>query len=70
MFDDASFYNRLAESSASYGKAKCADSPMYIAISALDFDAKMMLCIGYLFFKYCIPTHPLPSFAGCPAILC
>lgn len=52
MFDDASFYNRLAESSASYGKAKCADSPMYIAISALDFDEDLLAAIndadGYL----------------------
>ena len=42
MFDDARFYNSLAESSESYGKAKCSDSPMYIAISALDFDEDLL----------------------------
>ena len=38
MFDDALFYNSLALSSKSYGKAKCSDSPMFIAISELDFE--------------------------------
>ena len=42
MFDDARFYNRLAEDSGSYGKAKCTDSAMYIAISALDFDDDLL----------------------------
>ena len=42
MFDDARFYNRLAESSNSYGKAKCSDAPMFIAISALDFDDDLL----------------------------
>ena len=37
MFDDARFYNSLAQDSQSYGRARCADSAMYIAISALDF---------------------------------
>ncbi len=38
MFDDAKFYSKLAESSKSYGKAKCSDSAMFLAISQLDFD--------------------------------
>lgn len=38
MFDDARFYGRLAEDSKSYGRAKCADSAMFVAISALDFE--------------------------------
>lgn len=42
MFEDARFYNRLAENSKSYGRAKCSDSPMYIAISALDFDDDLL----------------------------
>lgn len=42
MFEDARFYNRLAEDSKSYGRAKCSDSPMYIAISALDFDDDLL----------------------------
>ena len=52
MFDDARFYNSLAESSQSYGKAKCSDSPMFIAISALDFDDDLLVAMedadGYL----------------------
>lgn len=42
MFDDARFYNRLAESSKSYGKATCADCAMFIAISALDFEDDLL----------------------------
>lgn len=42
MFDDARFYNSLAEDSKSFGKAKCSDSAMYIAISALDFDDDLL----------------------------
>ena len=42
MFDDARFYNRLAEDSASYGKVKCSDSAMYITISALDMDDDLL----------------------------
>ena len=38
MFDDARFYNSLAQDSKSYGRAKCADSAMFIAIGALDLD--------------------------------
>lgn len=42
MFDDARFYGSLAENSKSYGKAKCSDSAMYIAISALDFEDDLL----------------------------
>lgn len=42
MFDDARFYSRLAESSKSYGRAKCSDSAMYLAISQLDFDDDLL----------------------------
>ena len=42
MFDDARFYGSLAENSKSYGKAKCTDSAMYIAIGALDFDDDLL----------------------------
>ena len=42
MFDDARFYGKLAEDSKSYGKARCSDSAMYIAISALDFDDDLL----------------------------
>ena len=42
MFDDARFYNSLAQDSKSYGKARCADSAMFIAISALDFDDDLL----------------------------
>ena len=45
MFDDARFYNSLAENSKSFGKAKCSDSAMYIAISALDFDDDLLAAI-------------------------
>ena len=38
MFDDARFYSKLADSSESYGKAKCSDSAMFLAISRLDFE--------------------------------
>ena len=42
MFDDARFYCRLAENSKSYGKAKCSDSHMFLAISKLDFDDDLL----------------------------
>ena len=42
MFNDARFYNSLAENSKSYGKAKCKDSAMYIAVGALDFDDDLL----------------------------
>ena len=42
MFDDARFYNSLAEDSKSFGRVKCKDSAMYIAISALDFDNDLL----------------------------
>ena len=42
MFDDARFYCRLAENSNSYGKAKCSDSAMFLAISKLDFDDDLL----------------------------
>ena len=45
MFDDARFYNRLAESSRSYGCARCADSAMFLKISKLDFDDDLLAAI-------------------------
>ena len=42
MFDDARFYNRLAEDSQSYGYAKCSDSAMFLAISRLEFDDDLL----------------------------
>ncbi len=42
MFDDARFYCRLAEDSQSYGKAKCNDSAMFLAISKLDFEDDLL----------------------------
>ena len=39
MFEDARFYCKLAENSNSYGKAKCSDSAMFLAISKLDLAA-------------------------------
>lgn len=42
MFEDARFYNRLAEDSASYGKASCDDSAMFLRISRLDFDDDLL----------------------------
>ena len=42
MFDDSRFYNRLAENSRSYGRAKCSDSAMFLAISQLDFDDDLL----------------------------
>ena len=42
MFDDARFYCRLAEDSQSYGKAKCNDSVMFLAISKLDFEDDLL----------------------------
>lgn len=42
MFDDARFYNRLAENSRSYGIADCSDSVMYLKISSLDFDDDLL----------------------------
>ncbi|WP_316608781.1 hypothetical protein [uncultured Ruminococcus sp.] len=42
MFDDAGFYNRLAENSRSYGRARCSDSAMFVAISQLDFDDDLL----------------------------
>lgn len=42
MFDDARFYNRLAENTRSYGKAKCSDSAMFLKISELDFDDDLL----------------------------
>lgn len=45
MFDDARFYNKLAENSKSYGKARCADNAMYLQISRLDFDNDLLSAI-------------------------
>ncbi len=45
MFDDARFYNRLAEDSRSYGCAKCSDNAMFLAISRLDFDDDLLAAI-------------------------
>ena len=42
MFDDARFYSKLAEDSRSYGKAKCSESAMYLAISRLDFEDDLL----------------------------
>ena len=42
MFDDARFYCRLAEDSQSYGKVKCNDSAMFLAISKLDFTDDLL----------------------------
>ena len=42
MFDDARFYNSLAQDSKSYGKARCSDCAMFLAISALDFDDDLL----------------------------
>ncbi|GEM_PF-1984897 len=42
MFDDARFYCRLAEDSASYGKADCKDSAMFLTISKLDFEDDLL----------------------------
>ena len=42
MFDDARFYCRLAEDSQSYGKVKCNDSAMFLAISKLDFEDDLL----------------------------
>ena len=45
MFDDTRFYNRLAENTASYGRARCSDSAMFLAISELDFDDDLLAAI-------------------------
>ena len=45
MFDDARFYSRLAEDSQSYGKAKCNDSAMFLAIIKLDFDDDLLVAM-------------------------
>lgn len=45
MFEDARFYSRLAENSASYGKVSSDESRMYLAISALDFDDDLLCAI-------------------------
>lgn len=42
MFDDARFYSRLAEDTKSYGRAKCSDSAMFLAISKLDFEDDLL----------------------------
>ena len=42
MFDDARFYSRLAEDSASYGKVSSEESRMFLRISALDFDDDLL----------------------------
>ncbi len=42
MFDDARFYCRLAENTRSYGKARCTDSAMFLAISKLDFEDDLL----------------------------
>lgn len=42
MFDDARFYSRLAENTRSYGRAKCSDSAMFLAISKLDFEDDLL----------------------------
>lgn len=45
MFDDARFYSRLAENSASYGKVSSDESRLYLMISALDFDDDLLAAI-------------------------
>lgn len=45
MFDDASFYGRLAENSRSYGKLRCDDCAMYLRISALDTEDDLLCAI-------------------------
>ena len=45
MFDDARFYSKLAEDSRSYGRAKCSDCAMYLAISRLDFEDDLLAAI-------------------------
>ena len=45
MFDDARFYCRLAENTRSYGKARCTDSAMFLAISKLDFEDDLLSAI-------------------------
>lgn len=42
MFDDARFYNSLAEDSKSYGKPSCSDSAMFLAVSQIDFDDDLL----------------------------
>ena len=42
MFDDARFYCRLAENTRSYGKARCTESAMFLAISKLDFEDDLL----------------------------
>ncbi|MBQ9679620.1 MAG: hypothetical protein IJV48_02925 [Ruminococcus sp.] len=42
MFDDARFYTKLAENSKSYGRAKCSDSTLFLAVSQLDFDDDLL----------------------------
>ena len=42
MFDDARFYCRLAENTRSYGKARCTDNAMFLAISKLDFEDDLL----------------------------
>ena len=52
MFDDARFYAKLAENTRAFGKVRCNDSALYIAISALDTDddllAAMERCDDFL----------------------
>ena len=45
MFDDARFYNNLAENSKCYGKVNCCDTAVYLAISQLDFDNDLLNAI-------------------------
>lgn len=45
MFDDARFYNRLAEDSASYGRVKCSDSAMFLSIGKLELDDDLLSAI-------------------------
>lgn len=42
MFEDAKFYSNLAEDSRSYGRAKCSECTMFLAVSRLDFDDDLL----------------------------
>ena len=42
MFDDARFYEMLANDPKSCGKKKCADSPMLIAVGAVDLNDDLL----------------------------
>lgn len=61
MFEDARFYSRLAEDRESYGKVKCADSPMYLAISELDMDDDLLTAMEDAEFWLTDETEPLAA---------